>query len=102
MTETKWIIDEDSEKEAKTSIRKKQTALEKWQSYHDDVSANPFYSSVPRRVAKLKGTSYPDGTYRYRKDPLRVVYFPEKSTQTIYTLEAATSATAAYKIRSKK
>lgn len=98
----KWIIDPDTEKEAKESIQKKEAALEKWSGYVRDVSANPFHSPVRKRIAKLSDTSYPEGTYRYRKDPLRVVYFPERSTQTVYTLEAATADDASYKIRSKK
>ena len=103
MTDTKWTIDVPSRDEAKVSIRKKQAALEKCQNYLDDVALNPLYSPVHRRITKLKGsTSYPEGSYRYRKDPLRVVYFPEKSTQTVYTLEAATADSASYKIRSKK
>lgn len=98
----KWIIDEESENEAKEKIRDKQDALKKWESYVRDVSNNPFYSSTLYKIKKLKGSSYPEGTYRYRKDPLRVIYFPEKSSQTVYTLDAATADSASYKIRSKK
>lgn len=98
----KWTIDPETEKEAKVSIQKKQAALEKWSGYVRDVSINPFYSPVSKRIAKLNDTSYPEGTYRYRKDPLRVIYFPERATQTVYTLEAATADDASYKTKSKK
>jgi mRNA-degrading endonuclease RelE of RelBE toxin-antitoxin system len=44
----------------------------------------------------------PKGTYRYRDDPLRVVYYPDKEKRIIYPLAAGTATDIPYKKKSKK
>ena len=97
----KWIIDKNSAEEAKVSITSNTLALKKWSSFEKDVSDNPFFHPKHRRITKLK-MSYPSGTYRYRKDPLRVVYYPDKEKRVVFPLEAATATDISYKKRSSK
>jgi mRNA-degrading endonuclease RelE of RelBE toxin-antitoxin system len=98
----KWIIDDASKEEVFCAIKHKDVLVGKWSSFESDVTDNPFYHPKAKRIVKLKGkTSFPPGTYRYRKDPLRVIYFPDKSTQTVYPLEAASATDISYKKRTK-
>lgn len=97
----KWIIDKNSAGEAKASITSDKLALKKWSSFERDVSDNPFYHPKHRRIAKLK-VSYPPGTCRYRNDPLRVVYYPDKVKRVVFPLEAGTTTGISYKKRSSK
>ena len=98
----KWTIDKDSAESVKASIDKDKLALKKWSKFENSVTEDPFYHPKYRRIAKLKATSYPTGTYRYRDDPLRVVYFPEGLKKIVYPLEAGTVTDISYKKRSKK
>lgn len=98
----KWIIDEKKAEEAKESITSDALALKKWSSFESDVSDNPFYHPKPKRIRKLKGSSYPLGTYRYKKEPLRVVYYPDKVNRVVFPLEAGTATDISYKKRSSK
>lgn len=102
----KWEIGYLDEKHKKKIEKEYQsnTQLEKrWGNFEADVTQDPYYHPKPKRIEKLKDTkSFPKGSYRYRRDPIRVVYYPEKKNKIIYPL-AVTNATAApYKIRSKK
>lgn len=97
-----WIIDEEQKEVVFDSIKHDQTLVKKWSSFESDVTKNPYYHPKFRRIVKLKGkTAFPPGSYRYKKDPLRVVYIPEGSTQTIYLLEAASVTDVSYKKRTK-
>jgi len=98
----KWIIDEESEtsKEVLIAVQSDSTLARKWPAFVRDVTENPFYHPKHRRIAKLRGNAYPPGTYRYRKDPLRVIYYPERETNTVYPLEAASGKNISYKKRS--
>ena len=97
----KWTIDEESAKEAKTSLKSHPDALKKWPKFETDVSNDPFFHPNHRRISKLEGTQFPKGSYRYRYDPLRVVYYPEKADRIVYPLDAGTSTDISYKKRSK-
>lgn len=98
----KWIVDPESAEEAKAGLSD-ESALKKWPSFEADVAENPFYNATPKRIAKLKrGSGYPDKTYRYRKDPLRVIYIPNRDNNVVYPIEAASASSASYKRRSKK
>lgn len=98
----KWEIGYQDEKH-KIKIEAKyrsNTLLEKrWKDFERDVTPNPYRHP---RIRKLKDTSFHKGTYRYRKDPIRVVYYPEKSSKTIYPLEVATATDVSYKRRSSR
>jgi len=97
-----FTVDKKSAKRAKAAISDP-LAEKKWPKYEASVAGNPFYHPKHRRIAKLeKGTSFPPGTYRYRDEPLRVVYLPHKESQTVYTLAAGTSTDISYKKKSKK
>jgi len=97
-----FTVDKKSAKQAKATISDP-LAAKKWPKFEGSVAENPFYHPKPRRIVKLeKGTSFPPGTYRYRDDPLRVVYYPNKETHTVYPLAAGTATDIPYKKKSKK
>jgi len=98
----KWTIDEAYKNDCIDSIKNDQRLLKKWDSFEADVTINPYFHPKSKRIAKLQGkTSFPEGTFRYRRDPLRVVYFPEGTTKTIYPLEVATTTQISYKKKTK-
>lgn len=77
------------------------TQLEsRWKDFERDVTQSPYYHPKPGRIRKLRDTSFPEGTWRYSKNPIRVVYYPEKSRKIIYPLEVATATDVSYKKRS--
>jgi len=96
-----WILDEETAEEERSSLTDP-LASKKWPKYESAVTSDPFYHPKPKRIEKLSGTSYPEGTYRFRDDPLRVVYYPDKTTNTVFTLGAGTSTDIKYKRRSHK
>lgn len=99
----KWKIDYEDEKHRKEIEEeyKSDTQLEKrWKNFEKDVTQNPFYHPKAKRIEKIRDTSYPKGTWRYRNDPIRVVYYPEKSSKIIYPLAVGTPTTISYKKRS--
>jgi len=98
----KWEIDAEYADQVKSSILKNERALKKWPKFVTAVTANPFYHSKSKRIEKMFATTYPPGSWRYKDEPLRVVYFPDKETRTIYPLEAGTTLDMAYKKRSKR
>lgn len=98
----KWVIDKDSERTAKASISNEVAALKKWNKFQTVVTANPFFHPKHKRIVKLKATTYPTGTYRYKDEPLRVVYYPDKKHKIVYPLEAATATKISYKRRSSR
>jgi len=98
----KWILDNDVAQTVEVDIAKNQYALKKWNKFKTVVINDPFYHPKPKRIKKLKTTTYPKGSYRYKDEPLRVVYYPEKSTKTVYPLAVGTSTNIPYKKRSKK
>jgi|SRR3972149_9470356 len=98
----KWIIDEEYKTEVYNTIKGDSILVKKWTSFEKDVTNNPYFHPKPKRIEKLKGkTSFPPGSYRYKKEPLRVVYIPEGSTRMIYPLEAATATSISYKKRTR-
>lgn len=98
----KWKIDVEYAKRAKASISSDERALKKWPKFETAVTEDPYHHPKPKRIVKLKATDFPEGTWRYRDDPLRVVYYPNKEERIIYPLEAATATNISYKKRSKK
>jgi mRNA-degrading endonuclease RelE of RelBE toxin-antitoxin system len=101
---TAWSIGYIDEAEFR-QIRKQYTShpmLEKrWKNFVSDVTSNPFFHPKPKRIRKLKGkTQFPSGTYRYKFEPIRVVYYPHKASQTVYPLEVSSGKDASYKRRS--
>ncbi len=69
----------------------------RWKRFEAEVTTNPFFHHKHKRIMKFKDGSFPSGTYRYRNDPLRVVYMPVSDTKTIYPLEANTTNKISYK-----
>lgn len=98
----KWIIDKDSEQKAKSSISEEVAALKKWGKFQTAVATNPFFHPKHKRIVKFKTTTYPPETYRYKDEPLRVVYYPDKKSKIVYPLEAGTSTKMSYKRRSSR
>jgi len=102
--EIKWKIgyqDEEHEKEITGKANSTADLSERWKDFERDVTNDPFYHPKFRRIMKLKDTSF-KGYWRYRKDPIRVVYYPEGSTKTIYPLDIGTSTDIRYKKKSSK
>jgi len=97
-----WIIDKEYAEKAKSSISGDPQMMKKWISFEKDVTSNPFYHPKHKRIMKVKTPAFSPGTYRYKKDPLRVVYFPQKEKKVIYPLEAGTATDISYKKRSKR
>lgn len=98
----KFVIHKDSAEKAKATISDP-LAAKKWPKFEIAVTESPFYHPKPKRIKKIEeGTSFPKGTYRYRDDPLRVVYYPDKEKRIIYPLAAGTATDIPYKKKSKK
>lgn len=99
----KWILDDDTKNEVFVeSIKGNEGLVEKWDMFKADVTANPYHHPKHKRIKKMEeNSSYPKGSYRYKREPLRVVYYPEGKTKTIYTLAAGTTTQIPYKKRTK-
>ena len=98
----KFIIDKESAEKAKATISDT-LAFKKWPKFENAVTEDPFYHPKPKRIKKLKtGTSFPPGTYRYKDEPLRVVYYPNKKDHIVYPLAAGTATNIPYKKKSQK
>jgi len=101
----KWAIaylDEKHKKEIEGRY-KSDTQLEKrWKDFERDVTQNPYYHTKYKRIVKLKDSPYPEGSYRYKNEPIRVVYYPEKSNNIVYPLAVGTATDIPYKRRSFK
>ena len=100
----KWTVDEKTETsaEVRATVSADSELEKQWPHFKADVAVNPFYHPKPKRIAKLKGTQFPPGTHRYKKNVLRVVYFPDKPSKTIFPLEAARVEDVSYKKRSSR
>ncbi len=98
----KFIIDKKMAEQAKATISDT-LAFKKWPKFENAVTKNPFYHPKPKRIKKMEaGTSFPPGTYRYKDEPLRVVYYPNKEDRVVYPLAAGTATNISYKKKSKK
>jgi mRNA-degrading endonuclease RelE of RelBE toxin-antitoxin system len=103
--EKPWIIAFPNEKTKKrvVAVYESSEQMKKcWISFERDVTANPFFHAKPKRIEELKEPSFPKGTYRYRKDPIRVVYYPSRERRTVYPLECARADDVSYKRKSSK
>lgn len=99
----KWKIGYKDERHRRKIEKeyKSDTQLEnRWKDFETDVTQNPFYHPKPKRIEKLRDTSFPKGTWRYRNEPIRVVYYPEKSNKIVYPLAVGTATDIPYKRRS--
>jgi len=97
----KYTIHEESAKQVKATISDP-LASKKWPKFETAIAENPFYHPKYRRIKKLEeGTSFPPGTYRFKDEPLRVVYYPNKEQRVVYPLAAGTATDISYKKRSK-
>lgn len=99
----KWKIgykDEKHKKEIEKEYQSDTQLKKRWKDFEIDVTQSPYYHPKPGRIRKLRDTSFPEGTWRYSKNPIRVVYYPEKKDKIIYPLEVATVTTVSYKKRS--
>ena len=68
--------------------------------YETDVTKDPYHHPLGR-ITKLRNPAhrYPSGSHRWKKSDLRIVYFPDKTDQTISTLDADTAGNIDYKKR---
>jgi mRNA-degrading endonuclease RelE of RelBE toxin-antitoxin system len=101
----KWTIgylDEKYEKKIEEKYKSNTQLEKKWKDFKRDVTQNPYYHPKPKRIVKLKDSSYGKGIYRYKNEPIRVVYYPEKSSKIIYPLAVATATDVSYKRRSSR
>jgi hypothetical protein len=98
----KWTIDakEETSKIVRATVLSDPALEEHWPSFERDVASNPFYHPKPKRIAKLAG--YPITVYRYKKSVLRVVYYPDNPSRTVFPLEAASTEEISYKKRSSR
>lgn len=100
-----WKIEYEDEAHEQ-EIREQYTSdsrLEKlWPSFERDVTTNPYHHHKHKRIVKMKDSSFQKGTYRYKKEPMRVVYYPEGKEKVIYPLEVAKAEDISYKKRSSK
>jgi len=102
--ETKWTLgyeDEDHKKEIIDKATSTAELSKRWKNFERDVTSDPFYHSKRGRIEKLRDTSF-KGYWRYSKDPIRVVYYPEGSTKTVYPLDVGTATDIRYKKKSSK
>jgi len=98
-----WVLDEGTKTEVYQSITYDTGLVKKWPNFEKDVTSNPFFHPKHRRIVKLKGgKTFPPDSYRYRNNPLTVVYLPEGTTKTIFCLDAASTTQISYKKRSRK
>jgi hypothetical protein len=99
----KWTIDEESKNDVFIKyIKGNDSLVEKWNIFKEDVTNNPYFNPKHKRIKKLEGkTAFPPGSYRYKREPLRVVYLPEGETKIIYPLTAGTTTQIPYKKRTK-
>jgi mRNA-degrading endonuclease RelE of RelBE toxin-antitoxin system len=105
LDETKWEIDyqdEDHEREIIEKAYSTTELKEKWGRFVEDVTQNPYFHPKHQRIVKLKDSTYPKGSRRYRNDPIRVVYYPEGKTKKVYPLDVGTATDIRYKKRSSK
>jgi mRNA-degrading endonuclease RelE of RelBE toxin-antitoxin system len=103
--ETKWTIGYVDDEHEKDIISRATSTIEfskKWTHFVQDVTDNPHYHPKPHRIRKLKDSTFPKGTWRYRHDPIRVVYYPEGQTKIVYPLEVSSATDISYKKKSKK
>jgi len=102
--ETKWTIGYQDEKHKKVITDKATSTAEltkRWKYFERDVTSNPYHHIKKGRIEKLKDTSF-KGSYRYRNEPIRVVYYPEGKTKTVFPLDVGTSTDIKYKKKSSK
>jgi len=96
-------IDSQHRKEIESQYKSNTALTKRWGDFVRDVTGNPHYHPKQRRIAKLKDKkAFPPGTWRYRNEPIRVVYFPKSSTKEIFPLEVSTADKVSYKKRSSK
>jgi|SRR3972149_9403580 len=69
-------------------------------SFEKDVTENPFFHPVFRRIVPLKG-SY-KGKYRYGKSKTRIIYEPIRESKIVYPITIDKVTDIQYKKRSKK
>lgn len=71
--------------------------------YENDVTADPFRHRHPGRITEVEKeiARYRKGCYRWKNNQVRIVFFPDKTNATIYSLDANTPAQIKYKKRSK-
>jgi mRNA-degrading endonuclease RelE of RelBE toxin-antitoxin system len=71
------------------------------EAYERDVRLNPMYHPTPKRIKKMEGKEL-GGYYRYKKSNTKVIYFPNPTNHTVYTVETNTATNISYKKRSKR
>ena len=87
------------EKKIKLLSKSGETIIKKWKKFEADVTDNPYQNDTFKRIVKLRpGSGFPDA-YRYRNDPLRVVYLPKGEEKVIYPLAVGTTTDIPYKKR---
>jgi mRNA-degrading endonuclease RelE of RelBE toxin-antitoxin system len=75
----------------------------KWlRVFEQDVTTDPRHHPSPKRIRLIKREDlYPDGTYRWRKADVRIVYLvtepPETARHTVWPLDANTASSIRYK-----
>lgn len=102
--ETKWTIkyqDDEHKKEITDKVNSTVGFDKKWDHFVQDVTDNPYHHAKPKRIVKLKDSTFPKGTWRYRNDPIRVVYYPEGKDKTVLPLEVGSATDISYKKKSK-
>ena len=66
--------------------------------FESDVTKNPFNHPVKKRIRKIQRKDrYPEGTHRWSKKRLRVVYLPVEESHTVYPLDVGLDKDIKYK-----
>jgi hypothetical protein len=103
--QTIWTIgykDESHEQAIREEYSTDSRLTARWKDFERDVTVDPFFHPKRNRIRKLRDSRFPEGTWRYSKDPIRVIYYPEKKTKVVYPLEVASATTVSYKRRSRR
>lgn len=97
----KWEISADLTSDFEKHFERHPEHTKLIPEFETDVTTNPFRHPVAERIRKIQseGGRYPDDCYRWRKQRLRIVYFPEAETNTVYPLDADLDKDIKYKKR---
>lgn len=102
-TSSKWelaFVDTAAKKEYNKFFKDHADQRHCQPTYEKNVAENPFHSQVNLRIKKMQGEEW-DGFYRWKKSNTKIIYYPDATSRTVYTIETNTSTQISYKKRSK-
>lgn len=90
------------EKKIKKFCAKNKVYKRRWETFKKVIVVSPYHNSVPKTIAKLKSKEPQSNRYRYRNDPVRIIYFVVDSTKQVFPIEINRADDVSYKKRSKR